>query len=998
MENESKNLNNINTQRKISNIHPKSINYFSDWVSSHYVPNCIVYSTETGKEIIGKNNLTPAQFMRPFGNFSGTNINFSVGEKFTMNLKNFKLDFFDSQSFESFSNKKVSEVIENMLFCKKITPDWNLSSLTSISKCGKNNIEPFFQNIKNYSYPWYHEYEKTLLESLKFNEYEMYQQPFANIYICSIKDEKEHIEALKKQEAMPRLMQEGILETKIPAMVLVLNDKSIDSGITNEYIYKKLQNFSASNPNAYVICLDINTNSTLINDSKNEDIWFKCFHKLEIYINNNNNTDPSNTSESETGFSSQKSYGLSISLEERENFKSTILKFFNDYIKHFLQRLVVDLDDEISSNKKGIKNGFLSIFKKSEKVEFVNHYKIYKLTVMEKKLYLLSLIQFYFRDYENAMDHLKILMNDIKSKSVEHYNSILELYTICHFICSPGSKKDVEIDAAYNNYLKSKNLKYAARAVIIQIKMLEHLKRFSEIPKILIRATGEIISTPYVTPIFFEKASIYFLLNNQQVRKFLFFQILSAMAYKNMSGDLKKYSLNCMGNVIPFFDKNSPSFLRFKEFLNSNMGEICMNIEYFEGALKFYKNSIELSTVKNVDQDQALYIRHFLKSLNSISHGGGLSYVEIKFLSIPEIVNSTLSVIEEQDYEIGNIKTYHQDEISSGELNLNWANFFKYSKVELNKTYLTLSENDILVLKNLDNIVQNRQNFSNSSSKRNFTANVGKKIYVRFLIKNPLNLNLSISSMKLECDFIIDKNFKELPINTGTQNCIEYEEKSLLLEKNSSSLVTIYCIPKYPGKVILKGLEIGLYKIALFKHSFTTKNVSQLYEDNHRPRSLSTRSSNSSNSDIIKKLHHSHGPLHPNVFNNISKNISFEIIDDNQDIKISFPKGKEISLYTNEIFLIPIKIKNSSNIKIKKFCLFLDDRNVAVEEDLNNTQKRRVGNISDIKSNLLSHVIFKENEIRKDNECEVTFKNLNYIGTNTNLSSISRRILYKIFN
>ena len=95
---------------------------------------------------------------------------------------------------------------------------------------------------------------------------------------------------------------------------------------------------------------------------------------------------------------------------------------------------------------------------------------------------------------------------------------------------------------------------------------------------------------------------------------------------------------------------------------------------------------------------------------------------------------------------------------------------------------------------------------------------------------------------------------------------------------------------------------------------------------------------------------------------------------------------------------MPIKIKNSSNIKIKKLCLFFDDRNVPAEEDSNNTQKRRVGNKSDSKSNLMSHIIYKENEIRKDNECEVTYKNFNNIGSSPNLSAIFWRILHKSFN
>lgn len=37
-----------------------------------------------------------------------------------------------------------------------------------------------------------------------------------------------------------------------------------------------------------------------------------------------------------------------------------------------------------------------------------------KLTTIEKQIYLLATIQFYFRDYEDCLENLKILSSDIK--------------------------------------------------------------------------------------------------------------------------------------------------------------------------------------------------------------------------------------------------------------------------------------------------------------------------------------------------------------------------------------------------------------------------------------------------------------------------------------------------------------------------------------------------------------------------------------------------------
>lgn len=505
------------------------------------------------------------------------------------------------------------------------------------------------------------------------------------------------------------------------------------------------------------------------------------------------------------------------------------------------------------------------------------------------------------RDYENCLENVKLLMNDLKAKSLEHYNHLYEFGNICQFM---NGKKDIDHETAYTNYIKSKNHKHALKYLFLSVRMMEHQKRFNEITKHLLKATGELNMISYITPMLFEKTSLYYLsMQTPMIKKFCFFQTLAGMAFKNHPNiDLKRYTLHCFGNIIYFFFRNSNSFLKLKEFLNNNMGEISMLIEYYKGALKFYNNCIELSIFKNVEQDQALYIRHFLKSLNSImnNHPSQLSYINVDELNIPEIINYSLIVIEEQDFEIS--KAYQ------------WNSFLKYAKVS--KDYINLSENDSNIIKNLDNIIDNKQNFSNFNAKRNFKTNVGSKIYVRFLIKNPMNLNLSVSSLKLICEY-----------QDGITDNIELEEQNFLLEKNSTVLKTLYCIPNRPGRIIIKGLEVGLYKIALFKHSFYKKNINELYSKKDK------------------------------TMDRTIKEISFDVIDEKTDIKVTFP-AKEYNLYYNELFMLPLCIKNNANLKIKRFTLFFEDNDIS-NEKLNNS------------SLALNNLIFKEIDIPKENEFSI---------------------------
>ena len=122
--------------------------------------------------------------MRPFGDFRGKKIQIQLNdkEKEPTILNNFILDFYDNNKFIQVDRESILGYIKTML--KKNEPIWNLSSpLITIG-----HAEPFMTKLKHYSTPWFREFEKTILECLHFDEYELYQQPLINIFICSIEE------------------------------------------------------------------------------------------------------------------------------------------------------------------------------------------------------------------------------------------------------------------------------------------------------------------------------------------------------------------------------------------------------------------------------------------------------------------------------------------------------------------------------------------------------------------------------------------------------------------------------------------------------------------------------------------------------------------------------------------------------------------------------------------------------------------------------------------
>jgi hypothetical protein len=104
-----------------------NMNYFIEWIKEMYTPCCIVHSTNRAKQIINKNNLSPSEFLRPFGDFTGLSVNFTVSDKYTNSLKNFKIDFYDSENYRKIVPQPYS-TYENLLL--KNAPDWGLDKVS----------------------------------------------------------------------------------------------------------------------------------------------------------------------------------------------------------------------------------------------------------------------------------------------------------------------------------------------------------------------------------------------------------------------------------------------------------------------------------------------------------------------------------------------------------------------------------------------------------------------------------------------------------------------------------------------------------------------------------------------------------------------------------------------------------------------------------------------------------------------------------------------------
>lgn len=853
-----------------------SNDYFHKWIVENFVPCCIVYSTDKAKEVFNKNNLTPGLFLRPFGDFKNINIKYDKLGSFNI-INNFKLDFYDALGYSRIQKEIIDSFIYNSLVNFKDIPSWNINE-------GCDNKEDMVKRIHNLqftSFPWFLEFEKTFLDCLQFNETDLYQQPLISIVFLTSKDEIQSIEKVKLKQN-PKLITEGVYQDNLTNLAIILNDKSGEDFLTKEEKELLMSGLKEKYQNYYLFYFDINTGSP--NDVL-PDIWENYIYKTELYSQDKRMI----------------IRGALISQAERDLFLLNFTKLFEEHISKDLLMIMDSLDANVSDKKKGL-SGFLSMFKPNDKRETIKYYNIYSLNQIEKSLYILSMLQFYFQDYKNAYANLKALFSEIKNKkSPQHECSIKQFLTICHFL-KTSKKKKIKFSEPYNEYLNNKNYHSALRALFIQIRMLEELLLYDELKKIIKKGMNDLGRYfQLLVPLFYEKESIYYLKQAiPKYRTYNWYMIKAGDNYIKLTKFLEKYALFDYGRFYQFLLKDDKySFTQMKMFLSKTMGNLCKEVNYFEGGIDFYQKCIELTRYsKNKSaNDTSIYLKGLLDLISRKKIKNAL-----KNLSIPEIDNSSVIISENQDYQI-------LESLSSiqGIEKPDYTIFKKYAKNYKNLRWSVLSEDDFQILKFL-NMIINKNQISNFYLKRNYVGNVNDIVYVYFTIKNPLNITLSLTSIKLLIEVTEDTNKKG--------DVFTSDEVSEIIEPKGVRLIKLKLKFNNKGKIIIKGVSLFISEIAQVVHLFNFKKNISLY--NYR---------------VKKKGNETHRHVHTMSFSSSSKvrkqkdDFSFEILDDETNIVVTFPEGKNISLYQYQYYTFPIKIRNNSKFNINKYTLYVSDNN-----------------------------------------------------------------------
>ena len=905
--------------------------YFRDWIYTVYKPCALVYSSEKVKQLFNKNNLTPADFLRPLGDFQGRHITYPYNDKENLSIPNLRFDFFDSEKFNKINYDDILSYITTMYSYNR--PKWDLS----IPTINKKFSEPYLHGIKYNSTLWYREFEKTIFECLQFNDYEFLQQPFINIYMCCIDEPVTIIsEELSNKKNLAKLISDEKYENPKDNIIILISEKKKDSNENgnkedkdkaNEEIKRineeNIKKFISTYKNYYVIFWEINKGSEANNETNQ--IFRKYLHRVDLYNPNND---------------FYRKNGIILGLYINKNDIIEYREDFFKYITNVFLNSILELINEYNNLIKKKKGGF-NFFKTSSKTldTYYPITNIYKLNDVERAYYNLGLIYFYFRQYNYSTDNFKSYAKLVKDKSPEHRNRIQELLMIIKFLLIYNTKKDFDI----NNEIKklpNYSIEQKIKIQFIIIKMFENnpedtqAKPFLNPVKLNIYnfvndnkpisydSTKAPTCLDYSIPIFYEKICIY-LLKSNKIRNFAFYIAYTGFNYNNLYNEMKPYALYSLAQLLFVIDNPNQSFINFREHYNEILGMSCNDMKYYEGALKFFRNCLEFSYLKTGPKKnikmQNVYLNFYLNNSSKILQENIIcEHININDVCVPVVDNRSLFILDENDYIIKK----SSEMISESERK--WNEFLKYNVKLIGDPYNDLDENDINHVIFLNNISNNtkaiRSNISTKTS--HFTGYVNQKLYVEFTMSNPLSIDLFVSSIKLLCDFVPEKED-----TTTINNKIPYicSEEKLNLGKYEDVKLTLSVQVLAPGKITVKGLEILLFKECKVINYFN-KKPKKLYE--HRRKSVSSQGSDKSTNsgDISKRQRKS---FYDKVIGIYAKRvIEYEVKDYNSSLYVNFPMGLYLSLYLYEFLMFPIIFTNNSEKnRVKRITIFIENCN-----------------------------------------------------------------------
>ena len=220
--------------------------------------------------------------------------------------------------------------------------------------------------------------------------------------------------------------------------------------------------------------------------------------------------------------------GALLSRDDVDGVRLFVKDFTLKALLPHLDKRVRLLDQQVTAVRKGVKNQIkkwgTSLFGKGAlsgadtvREGFIEGSDacgpVYLYNSIEGQIRALADVSLMLHDYETALAHYKLVLSDYKrDKALRHVAAASEMAGVCHFLLGAEPKRQDEyLDAAYTNFMKHNQPRYAVRATLLHADMLRARLRPAEAAEKLLRVTVS-DANDLRAALLYEQAALSFLL------------------------------------------------------------------------------------------------------------------------------------------------------------------------------------------------------------------------------------------------------------------------------------------------------------------------------------------------------------------------------------------------------------------------------------------------------------------------------------------------------
>eukprot|EP01033_Poteriospumella_lacustris_P000147 gene147-95_t len=264
--------------------------------------------------------------------------------------------------------------------------------------------------------------------------------------------------------------------------------------------------------------------------------------------------------------------GCRLSGDDFMKLQDFCVWLFTEQITPHLERRINMLHTQVNESKKGMKNVLKSFWRKPrDENDFARGGIKYRYDKIETQIMLLADISFIIKDYETALSMYRLVRDDYKAdKANLHYAQVVFMIALCQLLTEPQKYKEIfgQIEMVGQCITAGLEVPHAALFYSIMCSEMftyhQHYRSPLDAAKFLLIAASSLSARyPLQCSLLMERVASFYLQGNQ-VRKFVFYEVLAGHKYLKCGVNAAKHASICYAASLMILEKSGWADIKVK--------------------------------------------------------------------------------------------------------------------------------------------------------------------------------------------------------------------------------------------------------------------------------------------------------------------------------------------------------------------------------------------------------------------------------------------------